>query len=148
MRHFRILSTALLMGAFIIPSTAAAQTTGAAYGGDAGPLVVAPPPGPPAPPASEAVTPPPSEELSAPAVAGAGEDSPGEIAGVTETGSSGPAGTAPVAAAAPAEVRQLDAGDEGSLPFTGMDAGIVGLAGLGFLALGFAMRRQTRGDRV
>jgi hypothetical protein len=35
---------------------------------------------------------------------------------------------------------------EGELPFTGFEAGLVGLAGVALLAAGFAMRRFTRGD--
>jgi hypothetical protein len=38
-----------------------------------------------------------------------------------------------------------DAGS-GSLPFTGLEVGLVALAGIGLLALGFAMRRTTRGS--
>jgi hypothetical protein len=34
--------------------------------------------------------------------------------------------------------------DEGSLPFTGFQVGIVALAGIGLVGLGFAMRRGTR----
>ena len=34
--------------------------------------------------------------------------------------------------------------DNGSLPFTGFEVGIVALAGIGLVALGFAMRRGTR----
>jgi hypothetical protein len=34
--------------------------------------------------------------------------------------------------------------DTGSLPFTGFEAGLVALAGIGLVALGFAMRRTTR----
>ena len=33
-----------------------------------------------------------------------------------------------------------------SLPFTGLELGLVALAGLGLVALGFAMRRGTRGS--
>jgi hypothetical protein len=35
----------------------------------------------------------------------------------------------------------------GSLPFTGLELGLVALAGLGLVALGVAMRRTTRSDR-
>jgi hypothetical protein len=34
--------------------------------------------------------------------------------------------------------------NEGSLPFTGFEAGLVALAGIGLVGLGFAMRRGTR----
>jgi hypothetical protein len=34
--------------------------------------------------------------------------------------------------------------EEGSLPFTGFQVGIVALAGIGLVGLGFAMRRGTR----
>jgi predicted cobalt transporter CbtA len=34
--------------------------------------------------------------------------------------------------------------ENGSLPFTGFEAGIVALAGIGLVGLGFAMRRSTR----
>ena len=33
---------------------------------------------------------------------------------------------------------------DGSLPFTGFEAGLVALAGIGLVGLGFAMRRSTR----
>ena len=34
--------------------------------------------------------------------------------------------------------------DTGSLPFTGLELGLVAFAGFGLVALGFAMRRSTR----
>ncbi|HWM12740.1 MAG TPA: hypothetical protein VNO82_25490 [Solirubrobacteraceae bacterium] len=36
------------------------------------------------------------------------------------------------------------AAQEDSLPFTGLELGLVALAGFGLVALGFAMRRSTR----
>ena len=40
---------------------------------------------------------------------------------------------------------QNEAGaDEGSLPFTGFEVGMVALVGIGLVSLGFAMRRGTR----
>lgn len=43
-----------------------------------------------------------------------------------------------------ANVQQVSGGDTGSLPFTGMQVGIVALVGIGLVSLGFAMRRGTR----
>jgi hypothetical protein len=37
-------------------------------------------------------------------------------------------------------------GPTGSLPFTGFEVGLVVLAGIGLVGLGFAMRRSTRRD--
>jgi hypothetical protein len=34
--------------------------------------------------------------------------------------------------------------ESGTLPFTGFDAGIAGIVGVGLVGLGFAMRRGTR----
>jgi hypothetical protein len=42
------------------------------------------------------------------------------------------------------EVGAADQGGGGSLPFTGLQVGLVALAGIGLVALGFAMRRGTR----
>ena len=36
------------------------------------------------------------------------------------------------------------ANENGSLPFTGFETGLVALAGIGLVGLGFAMRRGTR----
>ena len=38
--------------------------------------------------------------------------------------------------------------DGGSLPFTGLDLGLLGVAGAGLVALGFGMRRLTRSPDV
>ena len=43
----------------------------------------------------------------------------------------------------PCTVATVSSGD---LPFTGFEAGLVALAGLGLLGLGFGMRRMTRGN--
>jgi hypothetical protein len=37
-----------------------------------------------------------------------------------------------------------DVASTGSLPFTGFEAGLVAFAGIGLVALGFAIRRSTR----
>jgi hypothetical protein len=42
------------------------------------------------------------------------------------------------------EVGGSSGGDTGSLPFTGMQVGLVALVGIGLVSLGFAMRRGTR----
>jgi hypothetical protein len=42
-----------------------------------------------------------------------------------------------------ATVQEVGA-DTGSLPFTGFEIGLVALAGIGLVGLGFAMRRGTR----
>ena len=39
---------------------------------------------------------------------------------------------------------ELGANTGGSLPFTGFEAGLVAFAGIGLVALGFAIRRTTR----
>ena len=41
-------------------------------------------------------------------------------------------------------VQQGVADNGGSLPFTGLELGLVVLAGIGLVSLGFVMRRQTR----
>ena len=38
--------------------------------------------------------------------------------------------------------------EEGNLPFTGLDIGIVALMGLALLGTGFALRRSTRGNSI
>lgn len=43
---------------------------------------------------------------------------------------------------APVQVSQ--GSDDGSLPFTGLELGLVALAGFGLVTLGFVMRRSTR----
>jgi hypothetical protein len=45
---------------------------------------------------------------------------------------------------APTTVSNEAGANEGSLPFTGFQVGIVALAGIGLVGLGFAMRRGTR----
>jgi len=45
---------------------------------------------------------------------------------------------------APTTVTSEAGADQGNLPFTGFQVGIVALAGIGLVALGFAMRRGTR----
>jgi hypothetical protein len=48
--------------------------------------------------------------------------------------------SADTTATAPSE----NGASEGSLPFTGFEAGIVALVGIGLVGLGFAMRRGSR----
>ena len=42
------------------------------------------------------------------------------------------------------EVGGNSGGESGSLPFTGLQVGLVALVGIGLVSLGFAMRRGTR----
>lgn len=52
---------------------------------------------------------------------------------------------APEAQTTPAQPVQEE---EGNLPFTGLDIGIVALMGLALLGTGFALRRSTRGNHT
>lgn len=65
----------------------------------------------------------------------------GRIGGVTESDVAGGGGTAGARAAAP---DQGEAGQRGSLPFTGFDVGLAAGAGLLLVLLGFGMRFLAR----
>ena len=69
------------------------------------------------------------------------EDAYGGVLG-EEVGNQGESG-APAAQESPPVASQESTG---SLPFTGFELGLVVLAGFGLVALGFAMRRGTRGS--
>jgi hypothetical protein len=74
----------------------------------------------------------------------------GEVLNVVQGGGQGPSGTAGEGSTTPAA--QVEAGatspttTEGSLPFTGFQAGLVALAGLALVGTGVAMRRVARHD--
>lgn len=71
-----------------------------------------------------------------------GYDAP---AGVTQLDVSQPNGT--TSAGVPSTSRTVKQSSSSSLPFTGLDVGLIGVAGLTLLLLGFGMARISRSPR-
>ena len=79
------------------------------------------------------------EVLGATAVRPADDDAAAPVAQAASPES------APVAVAAPTATREADSG---SLPFTGLDLGIIALGAVALLAAGFALRRVSHQPQV
>lgn len=80
-----------------------------------------------------------TEIIDPPPVSGDPPADPGDPGDPSATGETASDETTAVAA-----TEGSDGDDGGSLPFTGLDIGLLAVAGAGLLALGLAMRRLTR----
>lgn len=82
----------------------------------------------------------------APALAASASSSGYDVpAGVTQLDVSQPNGTA--SAGVPSPSRTVTHNSSSSLPFTGLDVGLIAVAGMALLLLGFGMARISRSPR-
>jgi hypothetical protein len=64
----------------------------------------------------------------------------GGIVGTVDSGDSGDGPSAP----APQQTQVASANDDGSLPFTGLDVGLLALGGIALVGVGVGLRRFAR----
>ena len=63
---------------------------------------------------------------------------------IEDSPATGSSSTDPKAGTAADTVKRSSAPDNGALPFTGLDLGFIGIAGVGLLVVGFGLRRLTQ----
>ena len=68
----------------------------------------------------------------------------GGIVGTVDSGDQGNGQPAGQPAAAPQQVQVASTSDEGSLPFTGLDIGLLALGGVALVGVGVGLRRFAR----